>query len=335
MIRNFKFLTTFGLAAVGLSVASGPVLSASTIKATACFIRTHDYVNAFHDGFVKPLNKAKTGLTLKYLGGTEVIPRQKQAGALKRGLVDMIFCPGAYYGGELAEARLAGAHNRSIEEIRSNGGWEMMQEAWGKGLNARILAWTHFKGQKFFIYTRFEPKLSTKTGLDLTGVKMRATGLYKAFLQAMGATPIVISPGDVYSALERGLVEGMAWPWGSLTQYGWEKFIKYRVEPSFFGASMLMIINRDKYNSLTKVERDQLEAQARSYENFADDYIIKKAHIDDAKIMKAGVKVITLTGKVRDAYIRTIYEAKWAENDSKKYSVDYQKLKAALYDPNR
>ena len=67
----------------------------------------------------------------------------------------------------------------------------------------------------------------------------------------------------------------------------------------------------------------------------ADDYIIKKAHTDDAKMMKAGVKVIKLTGKVRDAYIRTIYEAKWAENDSKKYNVDYKKLKAALYDPNR
>ena len=102
MIRKFHFLTTFGLAAVGLSVASGPVLSASTIKATSCFIRTHDYVNAFHDGFVTPLNAKKTGLTLKYLGGVEVIPRQKQAGALKRGLVDMIYCPGAYYGGQPA-----------------------------------------------------------------------------------------------------------------------------------------------------------------------------------------------------------------------------------------
>jgi TRAP-type C4-dicarboxylate transport system substrate-binding protein len=211
----------------------------------------------------------------------------------------------------------------------------MMQEAWGKGLNARILAWTHFKGQKFFIYTRFEPKLSTKTGIDLTGRKMRATGLYKAFLKAMGATPIVISPGDVYASLERGLVEGLAWPWGSLTQYGWEKFIKYRIEPSFFGASMLLLINRDKYNSLTKAEQDQLEAQSRAYEKFADGYIIKKAHADDAKMFKAGVKVIKLTGKVRDAYIKTIYEAKWAENDSKKYSVDYKKLKGKLYDPNR
>ena len=334
MIRKFHYLTTFGLAAVGLSVAASPVL-ASTIKATGCFIRTHDYINALHDGFIKPLNAKKTSLDIKYLGGVEVIPRTKQASALKRGIVDMIHCPGAYYGGELAAARLPGAHNRSLEEIRSNGGWELMQEAWGKGLNAHILSWTHFKGQKFYVYTLFEPKLSEKTGLDLTGVKMRATGLYKAFLQAMGATPIVISPGDVYASLERGLVQGVPWPWGSLTQYGWEKFLKYRIEPDFYGATMLTLINRDKYNSLTKAERDQLDARARAYEKFADDYIVAKAITDDEKMMKAGVKTIKLTGKVRAAYLRTIYEAKWAENDSKKYNVDYKKLKAALYDPNK
>jgi TRAP-type mannitol/chloroaromatic compound transport system substrate-binding protein len=334
MIRKFNFLTTFGVAVLGLTLASAPALS-TTIKATGCFIRTHDYINAFFDGFIKPLNAKHTSLKIKYLGGVEVIPRKKQAGALKRGVVDMIHCPGAYYGGELAEARLPGAQNRSIKEIRSNGGWQLMQKAWGQGLNAHILAWVHFKGQKFYIYTLAKPKLSAKTGIDLTGIKMRATGLYKAFLKAMGATPIVISPGDVYASLERGLVQGLAWPWGSLTQYGWEKFIKYRVEPDFFGASMLTLINLDKYKSLTKAERDQLDAQARSFEGFADAYIVKKAHADDAKLFKAGVKSFKLTGKYRDAYLKTIYGAKWAENDSKKYSVDYKKLKAALYDPNK
>ncbi len=333
MIRKTFIAPALASAAIALTAFSPP-LEAATIKATACFIRNHDYVQAFHDEFITPLN-AKSGVKIKYLGGTEVIPRKKQAGALKRGLVDMIFCPAAYYGGQLAAARLPGAHNKSLEEIRANGGWEMMQEAWGKGLNAHILAWTHFKGQKFFIYTRFEPKLSTKTGLDLTGVKMRSTGLYKAFMIAMNATPIVISPGDVYTSLERGLVQGMAWPWGSISKYGWEKFLKYRVEPAFFGATMLTLVNLDKYKSLTKVERDGLEAQARAYEKAADAAIIKKGHADDAVLKKAGVKILNLTGKVREAYIRTIYQAKWAENDRHKYNVDYKKLKALLYDPSK
>lgn len=334
MVRKTYIAPAIASAAIALTAFSLPV-QAAQLTMTACFQKNHDYVVSMFDEFLKPINAKKGPVTIKYLGGPEVTPRRKQAPSLKRGLVDMIFCPSAYYGGLMAAARLPGAHNKSLEEIRSNGGWEMLQDAWGKGINGRILTWTHFKGQKFFIYTLFEPKLSKKTGIDLTGVKMRSTGLYNALMKAMGATPIVISPGEVYSGLERGVVDGLAWPWGSVATYGWEKFLKYRVEPSFFGATMMMLVNKKKYDGLTKTERDHLEAYGRAYEKAADAAIVKKGHVDDAKLKAAGVKIVKLTGAYQEAYIRTIYNAKWAENDSKKYNIDYKKLKAKLYDPSK
>ncbi len=337
MIRKTILATGIASVAAGFVALSLPAQAATDLKTIACFQRNHDYVVAFHEKFVEPMNAAKGAVSIKYLGGPEVTPTRKQIGALKRGVVDIIFCPAAYYGGTLAEARLPGSHNKSLKEIRENGGWDLMQEAWGKGVNARLLAWTHFGGQKFYVYTNSPPKQSEKTGLDLSGVKMRGTGLYKAFLKAMGATVVVIPPGDVYSALERGLVGGVAWPWGSMATYGWEKFLKYRIEPDFFGATMTLLINKEKYESLSKAGQDQLEKQARAYEEAADAIMVRKGHEDDAKLMKSGIKVIKLTGKVREAYIRTIYSAKWAENDSfaKKAIVDYKLLKSKLYDPNK
>jgi TRAP-type transport system periplasmic protein len=336
MIRKTIITTAIASVMGGFVALSLPAQAAQELKTIACFPRNHDYVQALHTAFVGPINAAKGSASIKYLGGPEVTPRKQQANALKRGLVDVIFCPAAYYGGALAAARLPGAHNRGIDEIRANGGYEMMQKAWGKGLNARILAWTHFKGQKFFVYTKFKPKLSEKTGIDLTGIKIRGTGLYKAFMKAMGATVIVISPGDVYSALERGLVQGVAWPWGSMAKYGWEKFLKYRIEPAFYGATMTLLVNSNKWASLSKASKMQIEKQALAYEAAADAIIIKKGHEDDAKLLKAGIKVVNLKGKVRDAYIKTIYGAKWAENDSHaKKIANYQLLKSKLYDPNK
>jgi TRAP-type transport system periplasmic protein len=330
MLKKYLF-TTATIAAIAIA---SPV-QAVEIKTTGCWQRNHDYIEGFHKGFVEPLNAKKGAVTIKYLGGPEVTPFQKQGQSLQRGLVDLIICAAAYYGGTMAEARIPGAQNKPIEEIRSNGGWELMQEAWGKGLNSRILAWTHFKGQKFYLYTRFKPKESTKTGVDLSGMKMRATSLYKAFLTAMGATPIVISPSEVYTGLERGVVDGMAWPWGSISTYGWQKFLKYRIKPDFFGASVITAINLDKWKSLSKAERDLIEAQAREYEKIADEVVVAKGMKDDEALKKAGVQDIELTGEAGKAYVRTIYEAKWAENDSyrSKFNVDYDKLKAALYEP--
>ena len=335
MNKTTQIFASAVAAALAVTAFATPAISATTLKTLSCFQRTHDYNEALHKAFVDPLNADKAGVSVRYLGGPEVTPRQKAAGALQRGIVDVLFCPGAYYGGQLSEARLLGAHNKTIEEIRANGGWDMMQEAWDKGLNARLLAWTHFKAQKFFMYMKDKPKLSKQTGLDLNGVKMRTTGLYKAFMKAMGATTVVISPGDVYSALERGLVTGVAWPWGSMSAYGWERFLKYRIEPDFFGATMTLLINKKKWDSLSKAEQAELDKVSRSYEKAADDIVIAKGHVDDEKLKKAGIETINLEGEIRAAYIRTIYAAKWAENDSHKYIVDYKTLKSKLYDPNK
>jgi len=319
--------------AFGFAMTSLPAQS-STIKVSTCQQRNHDHVVVFLNAFLKPAQKNKIGLNLKYIGGPEITPFQKQGGLVKRGLIDMIFCPTPYYGSQLAEARLPGVHNKSLEEMRKNGAYDMLQEAWGKGLNSHILAWPAFNVSTFYVYTKFEPKLSTKTGLDLTGIKMRSTGLYKPMLAAMNATAITISPSDVYTGLERGVVDGMAWPKGSVTKYGWEKFLKYKITPNFYGATFMVVMNKDKWNSLTQAERDFLDKVSRDYEKASDALVAKNLKTDEEKLAKAGVKTIELTGEYRKAYLNTIYDAKWAQNDKLKYNVDYKKLKALMYEKN-
>ena len=50
--------------------------------------------------------------------------------------------------------------------------------------------------------------------------------------------------------------------------------------------------------------------------------------IDEAKLKAAGVVDIKLTGKAARALLNTVYGAKWVQNDSLKYIVDYKKLKS-------
>ena len=331
MIRKSMLTAALAPVAFAIAMTALPAQSATTLKVSTCLARNHDYIEAYFDTFFTPLNAMGTDLKLRYLGGPEVTPRQKQAPALKRGLIDMIVCPAAYYGGILSAARMPGLQNKTRAQLKSNGAMGMLQEAWNKGLNAQIVAWVHFTGQKFFIYTRFKPTLSTKTGIDLTGRKMRSTGLYNAFFKAMNATPITISPSDVYAALERGVVDGLAWPWGSIGKYGWQRFLKYRVEPGFFGATLMTLVNKKKWDGLSSAQKSLITKQAGVYESTSDSIIIKKAHVDDAKLKKAGVQILDLQGAHRKAYVDTIYSSKWAENDARKYNIDYKSLKAKMY----
>jgi TRAP-type C4-dicarboxylate transport system substrate-binding protein len=326
--------STSVLAGIAAIAIAAPALAASaSLKVTTCLARNHDYTQAFLQTFLEPVNKKNADLKLVYLGGPEVTPFREQGGALKRGLVDMIFCPAAYYSGMFGEARIPGAQNVSIEEIRKNGAWDMLAEAWAKNLNAHFLAWPFDDAQIFYTYFTVEPKQSDKTGLDLKELKIRSTPLYNPFLQAMGATTVVMAPGDVYAGLQRGVVNGLAWPWGSIAKYGWERFIKYRVTPEYFGASQPLVVHLDKWKGLTDAQRDLLTQQARTFEKEGSAIISKKGKEDDEKLKKAGVEDIELKGAARKAYLDTIYEAKWAQNDKLKYTVDYKKLKSLVYKP--
>ncbi len=331
MHRRFAIGLLAGAAALAGSAPAfaGPV----TLKVTTCLARNHDFSQALLQAFIDPINAKKGDVTLTYLGGPEVTPFKEQAASLKRGLVDIILCPAAYYSGMFAEARIPGAQTVTVEEARKNGAWDMLSEAWNKNLNAHFLAWAYEDAQIFYTYFREKPTESAKTGLDLTGKKIRSTPLYNPFLIAMGATTIVMSPGDVYAGLQRGVVDGLAWPWGSVGKYGWQRFLKYRVKPSYFGASQPLIVNLDKWKGLSKEQQDMLTRQARVFEKDGAAVVIKKGQEDDVKLKEAGVQDITLTGAAAKAYLDTIYTAKWKQNDEHKYTVDYKKLKSLLYKP--
>ena len=330
MLRKAIYIAIAALAGLGLSV--GTTVQAETVlKVSSCLVRNHDQVEAYFATFHEPINKKNAGLKLNYIGGPEVTPWQKQGAALKRGLVDIINCPSAYYQGLVPEARMAGVNTVPPSELRKNGGYDMMQEAWTKGLDAKILGWGHWEASTFFVYTKFEPKQSKETGLDLTGIKMRSTALYNPFLKAMGATPVTMAPGDVYGGLERGVVDGLAWPEGSVAVYGWERFLKYRIAPNYYHSTTMTVINLDSFKKLSKEHQMLLLKQGEIYEKDSNPILAKKSEIDNEKLVKAGVKTIGLQGDVRKAYLRTIYESKWEENDKQKYNVDYKVLKAKMY----
>jgi TRAP-type C4-dicarboxylate transport system substrate-binding protein len=334
---TFAKLTVAGIAAATAAAVALPASAAVTLKVSSCLVRNHDQVEAYFKTFHEPINamSAKTGLTLNYIGGPEVTPWQKQAPALQRGLIDIINCPSAYYHTQVPAARVAGVNNVSPTEIRKNGGMEIMQDAWKQGLNAMILGWGHWESSRFFLYTKFEPKEDPKLGVDLTGKKIRSTPLYSDFLKAMNATAVTIAPDDVYAALERGVVDGLAWPEGAVAVYGWERFLKFKVTPAFFNSTTMTIMNLDKFKSLSKEHQDLLVKQGLIYEDKSNDVIAAKSKIDNEKLEKAGVKEYQLKGDIAKAYLNTVYGGKWAANDKAKYKIDYQALKSKVFDPSK
>src|SRR5205807_1166059 len=73
---------------------------------------------------------------------------------------------------------------------------------------------------------------------DLTGLKIRITPVYRDFFQSMGAAVMTTAPGEVYTALERGVIDGYGWPIHALFDLNWQEKTKFRVDPGFYNAEV-------------------------------------------------------------------------------------------------
>lgn len=150
----------------------------------------------------------------------------------------------------------------------------------------------------------------------------------------MGAVPVDMGAGDLYTALQRGVVAGFAWPEGGIAQRGWQEHVKYRYEPSFWRSSTAVVMNLDKWKSLSRKDKDVIEAAGIEYERTSGPLLRKLADIDNEKVIKAGVQPVVLKGEYATAYLSTIKNAVWdfvGKAIGDKLSTPFPTLKAALY----
>ena len=145
---------------------------------------------------------------------------------------------GAFYTNVMPEADAWKLTERPMAELRKNGGFDYMAKLYAEKMNAIFLA-RHVDDNPFHLYLT---KPITKP--DLTGLKIRITPVYRDFFQALGATVVQTPPGEVYTALERGVVDGYGWPITGIFDLGWHEKTKYRVDPGFYSAEVSILINK-------------------------------------------------------------------------------------------
>jgi TRAP-type C4-dicarboxylate transport system substrate-binding protein len=300
-----------GSAFLALAVVSvGPAHAETTLKAYASMASNLIYTQAYLEYFIKPANEAGKGVfKINFIGGPEVTPINRSAQALKRGVFDISYGPAGYYAGEVPESLALLGTTARLEEVRKNGGWELINEIWTKRIGARVLAWPIYETSYNLFLTK-KPKLS-ENQLDLSGMKLRAPATYKPMIESLGGTPVSIAAPEMYTALERGLVQGSGWPNIGLADTGVAKLLKYKIAPSFYRANQVLIVNKKSWDNLPPKAREILQKVARDYEKNSVAHFKKIQEEELEKLKKAGIETIELSGKARENYLEGGYRALW------------------------
>ena len=302
--RPIRALAAFGAAALLTLPASFAHAQEITLKAVNAFQEGTYFARNF-ERFVKKVNDEGKGLVqINYIGGPKAIPTFEQGNALRNGLVDLANSTTSFTASLVPEGLAFNYTNLTMAEMRRNGTLDYLNKIFlDKGLY--YFARTG-EGIQYYIYSN---KKIDKA--DLTGLKLRIAPIYRDFFQKLGATVVQIAPGEVYTALERGVVDGYGWPLIGIFDLGWHERTKYRLEPGFYAIELGVMFSANTWRKLTPAQRQFLEKQAAWLESLNADMVNKDGPADVKRQQEAGIEVIKLDAAQAAILTRTAYDAAW------------------------
>jgi len=286
MKRQLRFALAAPFAAVAM-LSVGAQAAEVKLKAASFLPVRSVYAKQFMR-FVDEANRRCAGKLSISVVGPEAVPSLEQWNALKSGVIDMHYGPPNYFRGVVpAGDVISVAHNESAEQ-RKNGAWAMLNAEYNKKLNAWYLTQL-VNGVRFYLYTN---KPATNGKFD--GFRLRSVPVYDAFFKSLGATPLRMAPPDVYTALERGAVDGYGWPLWGIQDFGWQKYTKYRYGPGFISAAVAIIANLDKWKSLDGGQQACLTATSEWAEQEWPKWRAEENALQEAAQKQAGIQYVDL-----------------------------------------
>ena len=292
-------------AALAATFATPAFAQEVTLRVVSAFPENSLYVKRLENWIERVNAEGKGVLQLNFIGGPKAVPTFEMGKAVQGGVVDIGMSTGAFYTNVFPEADALKLTEMPVAEQRTNGAFAYINKVWNEKGNMQYLGRV-VENQSFHLYLNKEIAKP-----DLKGLKIRITPVYRDFFGAMGATLMQTAPGEVYTALERGVVDGYGWPVGGIFDLNWHEKTKYRVDPGFYDAEVSLVANLKKWNALGAKQREFLQQQVINFEG-RNDFWKAYGSEEIKRQAAAGIKSITFDAATTAAYVKQAVDAGWA-----------------------
>ncbi len=305
-----KFIVLLGVVAFILFAQPGLAADKIVLRAVSAWPKN----SVEHDGFfmfIDEVNKKLAGrVEIKYLGASDVVKTFSQFEMLGKGMFEIGHLPGNYAKNVLPMAETLHLSRIKPWQERENGVYDIMKAGFANKMNIHYLCKVGSgEGYLYQLYSNFPVK-----GLgDFKGKTFRVAPVYVPLLKKLGAGSVSMPPGEIYTAMERGVVDGFGWPTLGILDFGWTEVTKYRIDPGFYPVGLGIFLNLDKWNKLPADIRSEIEGIAVAMEKTAYEYYSKKAREETAGIVKKGMKILDLPSGDAKQFVDIAFEEGWKE----------------------
>ena len=264
--------------------------------------------------FAKRVEEMSAGrIKIKVYGAKELVPAFEVFDAVRQGSAEMGHGAAYYWKGKHPATPFFTAvpFGLTAQELNSwvnfGGGQELWDELYGEfGLKPLPCgnSGTQMAGW-------FRKEINSLE--DIKGLKIRAPGLAGEVMQRIGATPVQMPGGEVFTSMQTGALDAADWvgPYNDLT-FGLHKVAKYYYYPGWQepGAMLEMMINKEKWDALPE-DLQAIVKNAAEAENqhIYDEFTARNAEALKQLVNEHGVELRRLPDEVLEALEKTSQEA--------------------------
>lgn len=194
-----------------------------------------------------------------------VVPHRETIDAVGVGILDGDLNAVSYFAGRDPVFAMIGdliAGYDTPDQVQTwcmnGGGKEILQKAYDKYTNGKV----HVVGCGPYAREALVAKTPIRGVADFAGVKIRSPeGLAAEVFKRAGATPVSLPFSEVYTSLEKGIVDAAdASAYVNNTSIGMHKIAHYPIYPGIHSQAVLQfIVNKDTWNRLSDAERTILD----------------------------------------------------------------------------
>ncbi len=95
---------------------------------------------------------------------------------------------------------------------------------------------------------------------DLKGLRVRRpSAIAGDIIEAAGGTPVGLPATDVYTSLQRGVLDGLSLPWDAMGSFKLIELANSHTNIPFYSSAMLVTMNKDKYESLPEDMKEVID----------------------------------------------------------------------------
>lgn len=260
-------------------------------------------------------------LELQLMPTKSVVPHRETIDAVANGILDGDLNAVAYFAGRdpvfaMMGDLIAGYDNPDQVQMfcMNAGGKEVLQQAYDKLLKGQV----HVIGCGPYTREALVAKKPIRSVADLKGIKIRSPeGLAAEVFKRAGASPVAIPFSEVYTSLEKGIVDAAdASAYVNNAATGMHKIAHYPIYPGIHSQAVLQfILNKDVWDKLTKGEQLLLETwYIAAYSDLRRHADMKdRIMVADDKAGKSEIKeVVDWTQEERDKF-REIARTAWED----------------------